>query len=63
MLHVKIVFMSMIELKQISEIFEYPYEIHYLDTDLEPFRVVANYFKQLWHILCLSKKLLWLLGV
>ena len=36
-----------IELKQISEISGYPFEIHYPDTDLESFRIVANYFKQL----------------
>ena len=25
----------------------YPFETYYLDSDLEPFRIVANYFKQL----------------
>ena len=35
-----------LELKQISEISGYPFEIYYPDTDLEPFRIVANYFKQ-----------------
>ena len=36
-----------LELKQISEISGYPFEIHYPDKDCEPFRIVANYFKQL----------------
>ena len=37
----------MLELKQVSEISEYPFEIHYPDTGLELFRIVANYLKQL----------------
>ena len=36
-----------VELKQISETVGYPFEIYYPDTDLVPFRIVANYFKQL----------------
>ena len=36
-----------IELKQISEISRYPFEIHYSDTGFELFKMVANYFKQL----------------
>ena len=39
-----------IELKQIPEISGYPFEIHYPDTDLESFWIVANYFKQLLHV-------------
>ena len=35
-----------IELKQISESVGYPFEIHYPDSDPEPFRIVANYFKK-----------------
>ena len=35
-----------VELKQISESVGYPFEIYYLDSDPEPFRIVANYFKQ-----------------
>ena len=38
---------SKIELKQISKMSRYPFEIYYPDTDLESFRIVANYFKQL----------------
>ena len=34
-------------LKQISKFLGYPFEIHYPDADPEPFRIVANYFKQL----------------
>ena len=42
-----------LELKQISEISGYPFEIYYPDTDLEPFRIVANYFKQIFiHFAC-----------
>ena len=37
----------LLELKQISEISGYPFKIHYPDTDLESFRIVADYFKQL----------------
>ena len=36
-----------LQLKQISEFLGYPLEIHYPDGDLEPFRIAANYFKQL----------------
>ena len=36
-----------VELKQISEISGYPFQIHYPDTGFELFRIVANYFKQL----------------
>ena len=36
----------MLELKQISESVGYPFEIYYPDSDPEPFRIVANYFKQ-----------------
>ena len=35
-----------LELKQISESVGYPFEIYYPDSDPEPFRIVANYFKQ-----------------
>ena len=35
------------ELKQISKISAYPFETHYLDTDLELLRIMANYFEQL----------------
>ncbi len=35
-----------LELKQISESVGYPFEIYYPDLDPEPFRIVANYFKQ-----------------
>ena len=35
----------LLELKQISESVGYPLEIYYLDSDPEPFRIVANYFK------------------
>ena len=35
-----------VELKQISESVGYPFEIYYPDSDPEPFRIVANYFKQ-----------------
>ena len=37
----------MLELKQISEISGYPFQIHYPDTGFELFRIVANYLKQL----------------
>ena len=37
---------SVLELKQISESVGYPFEIYYPDSDPEPFRIVANYFKQ-----------------
>ena len=36
-----------LELKQISEIFRYLFQIHYPDTGFELFRIVPNYFKQL----------------
>ena len=36
-----------LELKQISEISGYPFQIHYPDKGFELFRIVANYFKQL----------------
>ena len=36
----------LVELKQISESVGYPFEIYYLDSDPEPFRIVPNYFKQ-----------------
>ena len=36
-----------LELKQISEFLGYSFEIHYPDADVEPFRIVDNYFKQL----------------
>ena len=36
-----------LELKQISEFSGYSFEIHNPDADVEPFRIVANYFKQL----------------
>ena len=36
-----------LELKQISEISGYPFQIHHLDTGFELFRIVDNYFKQL----------------
>ena len=35
-----------LELKQISESVGYSFEIYYPDSDAEPFRIVANYFKQ-----------------
>ena len=41
-----------VELKQISEISGYPFQIHYPDTGFEQFRIVANYFKQLLNIYC-----------
>ena len=31
-----------LELKQISEISGYPFEIYYPDTDLEPFIIISN---------------------
>jgi len=36
----------------VSEIYRYPFQIHYPDTGFELFRIVANYFKQLWNIYC-----------
>ena len=42
----KQVYNLLIELKQISESVGYPFEIYYPDSDPEPFRIVANYFKQ-----------------
>ena len=39
--------MYYVELKQISEISGYPFQIHYPDTGFELFRIAANYFKQL----------------
>ena len=39
--------MCVLELKQISEISGYTFQIHYMDTGFELFRIVANYFKQL----------------
>ena len=36
-----------VELKQIPEISEYLFKIHYPDTGFELFRKVVNYFKQL----------------
>ena len=39
-----------LELKQISEISGYPFQIHYPDKGFELFRIVANYFKQLLNI-------------
>ena len=35
-----------LELKHISKSVGYPFEIYYPDSDPEPFRIVANYFKQ-----------------
>ena len=32
-----------VELKQISEISGYPFQIHYSDTSFELFRIAANY--------------------
>ena len=41
------------------------FEIHYLylDPEPEPFRIVANYFRQFGNAFCMSKYLLWLLTV
>ena len=38
--------LSIVELKQISKISGYPFEICYLHTDLKSFRIVANYVFQ-----------------
>ena len=35
-----------LELKQISESVGYSFETYYPDSDLKPFRIIANYFKQ-----------------
>ena len=40
----------LLELKQISEISRYAFEILYPHASLELFRIVANYFKQLRNI-------------
>jgi len=36
---------SMLELKLISEVSRYPFLIHYVDTGVELFRIVANYIE------------------
>ena len=41
--YISLSFYTQVELKQISESIGYPY---YPDSDPEPFRIVANYFKQ-----------------
>ena len=38
---------SRVELKQISESLGYQFEMYYPDSDPEPFRIVAIYFKHL----------------
>ena len=45
--NLKYIYSLLLELKQISEISGYPFQIHYPDTGFELFRIVANYFKQL----------------
>ena len=40
---------SRVELKQISESLGYPFEMYYPDSDPEPFRIVAIYYKHLWN--------------
>ena len=44
--YILVCFVQKLELKQISESVGYPFEIYYPDSDPEPFRIVANYFKQ-----------------
>ena len=45
-----------LELTQTSEISRYLFETHYLDTDLELLRIMANYFKKFWNIATLHVK-------